>query len=330
MVISNGKQNSPGLVGKIYRDPYKPLMQTIGALLTTIAYGDKVYQHHGKDLVSIDTEAMNLLTAVFTQLWLVDVIPLGLLKSAPYSARYIPAWFPGASFKVLGLRGKYLSTMIRYWAYGMVEDAVARGTADKSIASKYMNQAGCSNENLRDALAVMYAGGVDTVHSHFLDKFLVLYGSLPWMATKIQREMDDAVGHGNAPTIEEITGLKLFNAGWKESFRWNPPVPLGKRTQYVTIGTDFSRYILRDSRLWGLDAHEFNPTRFLPEHNPNVDQLPNVLSIPVGFGSRVCPEKLLAERIGPQFACAILSHYDVCADGEQLTAEKPFEDMALW
>lgn len=128
-------------------------MQTIGALLTTIAYGDKVYQDHGKDLVSINTEAMNLLTAVFTQLWLVDVIPL---------ARFIPAWFPGASFKVLGLRGKYLSTMIRYWAYGMVEDAVARGTADKSIASKYMNQAGCSNENLRDALAVMYAGGVDT------------------------------------------------------------------------------------------------------------------------------------------------------------------------
>lgn len=52
----------------------------------------------------------------------------------------------------------------------------------------------------------------------------------PGWQQKIQREMDDAVGHGNAPTIEEITGLKLFNAGWKESFRWNPPVPLGLPT----------------------------------------------------------------------------------------------------
>lgn len=149
-------------------------MQTIGALLTTIAYGDKVYQDHGKDLVSINTEAMNLLTAVFTQLWLVDVIPL---------ARFIPAWFPGASFKVLGLRGKYLSTMIRYWAYGMVEDA-ARGTADKSIASKYMNQAGCSNENLRDALAVMYAGGVDTTATS-LTNFLFCMALYPGWQQKI-------------------------------------------------------------------------------------------------------------------------------------------------
>jgi cytochrome P450 len=46
------------------------------------------------------------------------------------------------------------------------------------------------------------------------------------------------------------------------------------------------RFILRDPRLWGDDANEFRPERFLSEHNPRAKDLPDVESIGFGFGRR--------------------------------------------
>ena len=51
--------------------------------------------------------------------------------------------------------------------------------------------------------------------------------------------------------------------------------------------TDYPhRFVLRDPRLWGKDSQDFNPNRFLASQNPSVDQLPDIWSIPFGFGRR--------------------------------------------
>lgn len=45
---------------------------------------------------------------------------------------------------------------------------------------------------------------------------------------------------------------------------------------------------MRDPRYWGDYGrlNQFLPERFLPEFNPQADQLPDVLSLAFGFGRR--------------------------------------------
>jgi cytochrome P450 len=44
--------------------------------------------------------------------------------------------------------------------------------------------------------------------------------------------------------------------------------------------------MLRDPRIWGDDADTFKPERFLAEHNPRLNELPDMESLPFGFGRR--------------------------------------------
>jgi cytochrome P450 len=43
---------------------------------------------------------------------------------------------------------------------------------------------------------------------------------------------------------------------------------------------------MRDPRVWGDDAEEFKPERFLSEVNPRVFELPDASMVPFGFGRR--------------------------------------------
>jgi cytochrome P450 len=44
--------------------------------------------------------------------------------------------------------------------------------------------------------------------------------------------------------------------------------------------------MMRDPRIWGEDAELFKPERFLPEYNPKAGNLPDMGSLPFGFGIR--------------------------------------------
>jgi hypothetical protein len=46
------------------------------------------------------------------------------------------------------------------------------------------------------------------------------------------------------------------------------------------------RCMLRDPKIFGEDADVYNPDRFLPECNPGANELPDMSSIPFGFGKR--------------------------------------------
>lgn len=48
----------------------------------------------------------------------------------------------------------------------------------------------------------------------------------------------------------------------------------------------WTSFLLGDPRLWGEDAAQFNPERFLPEFNPRAKELLDVNSVVFGFGRR--------------------------------------------
>jgi len=53
-----------------------PSLSAVGAIVTKLGYGDKVYQAHGEELVRINRQRIELITWAFTKFWMVDVFPL--------------------------------------------------------------------------------------------------------------------------------------------------------------------------------------------------------------------------------------------------------------
>ncbi|CCA73616.1 hypothetical protein PIIN_07569 [Serendipita indica DSM 11827] len=201
---------------RFFGDPYEPLMKTADGILTTIAYGETINKEHGETQVELDKQSTKLSSWVFTRALMVDVIP---------ALRYILSWVPATQFKHIAARGACLANEIWYWACGLVKAAVheADGTADDSIVSNQINKPDISNANLRDAVATMYGAGVDTTAISITNSLyaMVLHQE------KIRREMEVALGQGRLPTMEDVTKLETFNKAWKDSFRWNLPMPLG-------------------------------------------------------------------------------------------------------
>ncbi|KAG9043637.1 hypothetical protein FS842_001742, partial [Serendipita sp. 407] len=146
-------------------DPHPHLMKSIGSVITTISYGEHIYSEHGATLAQLNTERTQLFTWVITKFWFVNILPF---------LRYIPSWFPGAHFQKVAKRGSSLTTRVRFWPFEMVKDAMAKGTADESLISKYMSESGFAENTIRDSISVMYSAGVDTTSTSLSNLFYAL------------------------------------------------------------------------------------------------------------------------------------------------------------
>ncbi|KIM31145.1 hypothetical protein M408DRAFT_21236 [Serendipita vermifera MAFF 305830] len=295
-------------------DPLSLIQDSIGKVIVTISYGDDLWRDQGKQLVQINTEGVDLVTHVFGQIWLPNIVPI---------TRFLPSWFPGLTFPKVAKRGREIFHTIRYSPFEVVKNAVDRGEADFSVISKYIDDPEISKESLRDATAMMYFGAVDTT-STSLANFLYHMLMFPDVQKKVQKELDDVIGRGNAPNMASIQTAKYLKAAWEESLRLLPPFPTSVphislsedhwKGVYIPQGTwilsNFS-WMLRDPRIWGEDSTEFKPERFLPEFNPHANELKDVESSVFGFGRRICPGRYLAERNGIIYAAAIMSAYDI-------------------
>ncbi|CCA71481.1 hypothetical protein PIIN_05418 [Serendipita indica DSM 11827] len=302
-------------------EPLKALVKTVGDVLTRMAYGEYFFVHHGQEAIQKNVQGLELLSSASAKLWLVDVIP---------ALRYIPAWFPGATFKRVGNQGRIYADAIRYWSFDQVKAALSAGITDESITSKYLDEGGISESTVRDAMSAMYGAGVDTTTST-LAHFLFCITLYPNWQKRIQGEMDRVLGRGNTPTIDDIPKLTMLNAFVRETLRWLPVAPLGlPHPSLLHTYSPIPGFVLRDPRIWGKDSEDFNPNRFLPEHNPSVDELPDVWSIPFGFGRRICPGRHLAQRTLLFYAAAMLSSYEVLPyEEEHLMPNWPFEDAVI-
>ncbi|PVF95239.1 cytochrome P450 [Serendipita vermifera] len=306
------------------------LKRSIGAVVIELAFGEKVFKEHGSELVKINTQSIELVTWSFQQIWLPNIFPL---------SRFLPSWMPGIQFPHYVARGQHLFGNIRHLGFNLVQKNIDEGVADFSVLSHYLNAPEVSTTHLRDATAMMYMGGVDTTGSAILNfiAHMLLY---PDVQAKIQKEIDEKVGRGGSIRNSEIKSLEYLRAAWKESMRFNPPIAVGVihastaddvwKGHFIPKGTliiPHIAFMLRDPRFWGDDAHLFKPERFLAEYNPRLNELPDIESLPFGFGRRICPGRYMAERNGVLFAARILQAFEILPeDGASMPVRVAFED----
>ncbi|KAJ3977109.1 cytochrome P450 [Lentinula raphanica] len=270
------------------------IRKTAGAIILRISHGYEVGEGEDPFVVLADkaTEQFALST---TPGFVVNLVPF---------LRYIPDWFPGASFKQTAKEWSATLNEMVDLPYEYVKKQIASGTAEPSYVSQLVEGQTLTAEQefeIKWSSASLYSGGADTtvsaIHSFF--KAMALY---PDVQAKAQAELDAVVGNDRLPSFEDRDHLPYMQAVTLETLRWFSVVPTGVAHR-VTEDNVFQGYFIPKgalviSNLWQMnhdpevyhDPLTFKPERFLgpkPELDPREACF--------GFGRRICPGRVLAD-----------------------------------
>ncbi|KAF8894969.1 cytochrome P450 [Mucidula mucida] len=165
-------------------------------------------------------------------------------------------------------------------------DHLVRATDDASI--------------IREELINILIAGRDTT-SATLSFAVYLFSMHPEVMTRLRAEVIRVVGPHRQPGIDDVKELKYMRAVINETLRLFPPSNIRETVEGVVLPPDVPGEVVysvmvmhRRKDLWGPDADEFDPDRFLDERNKKY-LVPNpFIFLPFNAGPRIC--------LGQQFA----------------------------
>ncbi|KAF7304520.1 Cytochrome P450 [Mycena chlorophos] len=165
---------------------------------------------------------------------------------------------------------------------------------------------------LRDEILNISVAGRDTTAS-LLTYVVYMLAEHPEVLKKLREEIMSTVGPSRAPTMDDFREMRYLRAVLNETLRLYPPVPFNMRYSskaalfrsdgardkpiYVPAGMriPYSTLVMqRRENLWGPDALEFDPERFLDERVGKYLTPNPFIFLPFNAGPRIC--------LGQQFA----------------------------
>lgn len=174
-----------------------------------------------------------------------------------------------------------------------------------------------SRVDIKGMLSDMFIAGTDT-SSSTVEWGMAEILRKPEVYKKVVAEIDSVVGKSRLVEEADIPKMPYFQAAVKEAFRLHPGVPLliPRRTSEATevMGYSVPKHCIvfvnvwgmaRDPKVWGPDAAEFKPERFLGTDIDVKGQDFEVL--PFGTGRRSCVGMPLGHRM-VHFSLASLLH----------------------
>ncbi|RPD54265.1 cytochrome P450 [Lentinus tigrinus ALCF2SS1-6] len=219
----------------------------------------------------------------------------------------LPGWLPGTRF----LRDAAV------WR-GAIEDArrvpfeealenIRRGEHEFSMISAtiqwFQTKGAISSEDmaaLRDAAAMSYLGGPETIASHTKVFFLAMT-LYPEVQQRAQAELDAVIGPERLPSISDLPSLPYIEAILMESMRWKQINVLGFPHQSLTDDEYNGYHIPAGSMIipnvWAIahdarhypDPFEFKPERYLTEAGTLNPDVLDPRRFMFGYGRRICP-----------------------------------------
>ncbi|EJD42949.1 putative CyP450 monooxygenase [Auricularia subglabra TFB-10046 SS5] len=271
------------------------------ASVLSMAYGIEVT---GEDdpWVKLVGEAMNQMTAAgLPGSYAVDWVP---------ALKYIPAWFPGASFKRFAQVSRKLANEFRFLPLEWVKEQIREGKSGSSVAASLLQNGlegrPLPEELVADAAATIYVAAADTTVA-IISAFVLCMVLYPSKQRAAQEELDHVLGHGRLPEIADRESLPYVTAIMLEVIRLFPVLPLSlphrvmEEDEYKGMRIPKGSTILPN--MWAIlrdEKHYAEPEDFLPERfiKEGVLDLKSVLDprlLLFGFGRRVCPGRHFAE-----------------------------------
>ncbi|KDR74361.1 hypothetical protein GALMADRAFT_250232 [Galerina marginata CBS 339.88] len=165
---------------------------------------------------------------------------------------------------------------------------------------------------LRDEILNILLAGRDTT-TNSITFALYMLAEHPDVLQRLRQEILEKVGESRRPTFEDMKDMKYLRAVINETLRLYPAVPFnvrttsdkpvilpgkyGNRPYYIPAHSKapYSVFMMhRRKDLWGPDAHEFDPDRFLDERLKKYITPNPFIFLPFNAGPRIC--------LGQQFA----------------------------
>ncbi|THU78086.1 cytochrome P450 [Dendrothele bispora CBS 962.96] len=308
-----------------------------GSIILRIVYG-MTTQEEMNDYVQIAYLAAESLIATMNHgSFFVDYLPW---------LKYVPAWFPGASFKRKANAWAPAVSDLLNKPWERLKPLIKSGTAIPCFVTRNLerfdlvssldvdsdktrtNTDPNMEEVVKNCAAVAYFGGSDTTVSMLMSSILAL-SHHPEVLTKAHEEIDRVVGSSRLPDLTDRKDLPYVEAFIKEVERMYPVTPLAIAHRvtisdvydgyFIPKGTAivanvwfvcfYHRAILHSEELYQ-DPLKFDPDRFL-EDGKESERSPNPELYVFGFGRRICPGRYLALESAWNLIACLLATCDV-------------------
>lgn len=128
--------------------------------------------------------------------------------------------------------------------------------------------------------------------------------AFPEVQKSAQRELDAVIGRSRVPSFADYDHLPYIRALVKETLRWHSAFPIGAPHRcmqddwyngyFIPAGSMLIANVWemnRDPKVYGDDAAEFNPNRFLDVEGklrPAIADTKDESHFSFGFGRRIC------------------------------------------
>ncbi|KAL0572047.1 hypothetical protein V5O48_009905 [Marasmius crinis-equi] len=334
----------------------KCIQSYTGSLVLEIAYGYTLSSNYDP-YVKLAYDANEGLTAAGVPgAFLVDFVPI---------LRFIPGWFPGATFKHKAKHWAKCSDELVNRPWEWLKEQMEYGTAAPSFFTRHLERAQTSvvaasssgsaegenstqaEEVIKNTAAVAYQTGAETTTSALLS-FILAMALHPEFQTAAQAEIDALFGpegeNGKLPDFDDKDKKRLpyIEAVLKEVLRWNPVGPLSVAHRsveddvydgyFIPGGTTVipnSWAVLHSEDLYGPNPMSFDPGRFT---RGEVKLDPE--NVAFGYGRRACLGRHFALNTLWISMVYILSTFDIKkpldSDGKEVEPEIRYGTGLVW
>ncbi|KDQ59105.1 hypothetical protein JAAARDRAFT_33833 [Jaapia argillacea MUCL 33604] len=309
------------LVQGILDDPtdfYAHLKHTFTSMSMDITYGIQIDAKNDNYEETAELILDSIIQTAVPGGYLVDLMPI---------LKYVPSWFPGASFKRKAAKWRVLGARFVNEPFNAVKAALSRGehvrpSMVSSLLQKLPEEHDDEDEEIiKNTAGLTYAAGADTTLSA-LETFFLAMVLYPDVQKRAQAELDRVVGSSRLPGFDDRKDLPYLNAIVKETMRWQPVTPLAVVHSPIADDVYKGYFIPKGSIIFGNswtilqdpiaypNPKEYKPERFLKDGqlDPNV-QDPDLAAF--GFGRRICPGRHFSNSTLFIFISSILSVFDI-------------------
>ncbi|PPQ99411.1 hypothetical protein CVT24_005398 [Panaeolus cyanescens] len=311
-------RNARSFLGQLLETPddfLHHIHHVFASVIMEVVYGVKIRDSKDDPYVAAMQDSIDdISVAGVPGSFMVDFLPW---------LKYVPAWFPGASFQKVAARARERTHRLVVTPFNEVKAAVKAGTAQPSVVMSIINELvdDSSREEeervAQNVAAVAYVAGADTTASA-VQAFFLAMALHPDAQKKAQAELDAVVGPGRLPDFSDLPSLPYLDALMKETLRWHQVVPFGvahttsEDDEYngyfipkgtVVMGNAWS--MMNDPTVFEAPS-VFNPDRYLK--NP---ELRSPYEAFFGYGRRMCPGRFFSDRNLFALSSSVLSVFDI-------------------